>query len=110
VRQPQLIPWFSLLWIGAVHDHARWRDDARLVRSLLPGVRAALEAFLARRSPEGVAATPEGWNDTEGTREPGVSALTNWLLAPLHRVTTLRSAPGVRGGGLFLPDWPRARW
>jgi alpha-L-rhamnosidase len=103
VRQPQLIPWFSLLWIGAVHDHARWRDDARFVRSLLPGVRAVLEAFLARRSPEGVVATPEGWNDTEGTRELGVSALTNWLLAG-----TLRLAAELEDG--FGEPEPAARW
>jgi alpha-L-rhamnosidase len=93
VRQPQIIPWFSLVWIGAVHDHALWRDDAHFVRSLLPGVRAVLETFLARRSPAGVVTTPEGWNDTEGTRELEVSALTNWLLA-----WTLRLAAELEDG------------
>ena len=102
VRQPQIIPWFSLLWVGAVHEHARWRDDAPFVRSLMPGVRAVLEAFLARRSPEGVVATPEGWNDTEGTRELGVSALTNWLLA-----WTLRLAAELEDG--FGEPEPAAR-
>ena len=103
VREPQFIPWFSLLWIGAVHEHARWRDDARFVRALMPGVRAVLEAFLARRSGAGVVATPEGWNDTEGTRELEVSALTNWLL-----VWTLRLAAELEDG--FGESEPAARW
>ena len=103
VREPQAIPWFSLLWIGAVHEYARWRDDARFVCALMPGVRAVLEAFLARRSPEGVVATPEGWNDTEGTRELAVSALTNWLLA-----WTLRLAEELEDG--FGEPEPAARW
>ena len=102
VRQPQLIPWFSLVWIGAVHEHALWRDDARFVRSLLPGVRDVLEAFLARRTPKGVVATPEGWNDTEGTRELEESALTNWLLA-----WTLRLAAELEDG--FGEPEPAAR-
>ena len=102
VRQPQTIPWFSLLWIGAVHEHALWRDDARFVRSLLPGVRNVLEAFLARRTPQGVVTTPEGWNDTEGTRELEVSALTNWLLA-----WTLRLAAELEEG--FGEPEPAAR-
>ena len=42
VRQPQIIPWFSLVWIGAVHEHALWRDDARL--RPLPAARRACRA------------------------------------------------------------------
>ncbi|HVO13493.1 MAG TPA: alpha-L-rhamnosidase C-terminal domain-containing protein [Vicinamibacteria bacterium] len=103
VREPQFIPWFSLIWIGAVHDYARWRDDPGFVRSLLPGVRAVLEAFVSRRTSQGVAATPEGWNDSEGTREPEVSALTNWLL-----VWTLRLAAELEDG--FGEPEPGARW
>jgi alpha-L-rhamnosidase len=103
VREPQFIPWFSLIWIGAVHDHARWRDDAGLVRALLPGMRAVLEAFLARRVPEGIVATPEGWNDTEKTRELELSGLTNWLLA-----WTLRLAAELEDG--FGEPEPGARW
>jgi hypothetical protein len=49
-----------------------------------------LEAFLARRSPDGVVVTPEGWNDTEATRELEVSALTNWLLVWTLRLAATR--------------------
>ncbi|HXY39585.1 MAG TPA: alpha-L-rhamnosidase C-terminal domain-containing protein, partial [Vicinamibacteria bacterium] len=103
VREPQFIPWFSLVWIGAVHDYARWRDEAAFVRSLLPGVRAVLETFLSRGTAQGVVATPEGWNDTERTRELEVSALTNWLL-----VWTLRLAAELEDG--FGEAEPAARW
>jgi hypothetical protein len=93
VREPQFIPWFSLLWIGAVHDHARWRDDPAFTRALLPGVRAVLESFLAQRGHEGAVRTPEGWNDTERTSEQQTSGLTNWLLA-----WTLRLAAELEDG------------
>ena len=72
------------------------------VRALLPGVRGVLEAFLARRVPSGVVETPEGWNDTERTRELERSALTNWLLA-----WTLRLAAELEDG--FGEPEPAAR-
>jgi len=103
VREPQFIPWFSLVWIGAVHDYARWRDDAGFVRALLPGVRGVIEAFLARRDGDGLVRTPEGWNDSEGTRERPISGLTHWLL-----VWTLRLAAELEDG--FGEPEPAGRW
>jgi alpha-L-rhamnosidase len=93
VREPQFIPWFSLVWIGAVHDYACWRDDAGFVRALLPGVRGVIEAFLARRDSDGLVRTPEGWNDSEGTKEREKSGLTHWML-----VWTLRLAAELEDG------------
>jgi hypothetical protein len=103
VREPQFIPWFSLVWIGAVHDYARWRDDAGFVRAFLPGVRGVLEAFLARRGSDGLVATPEGWNDSEGTRELARSGLSHWML-----VWTLRLAAELEDG--FGEPEPATRW
>jgi alpha-L-rhamnosidase len=103
VREPQFIPWFSLVWIGAVHDYARWRDDAGFVRALLPGVRGVIEAFLVRRDADGLVRTPEGWNDSEGTREQATSALTHWML-----VWTLRLAAELEDG--FGEPEPAARF
>jgi len=93
VREPQFIPWFSLLWVGMVHDYARWRDDAGFVRSLLPGVRGVLDAFLATRDSQGRVHTPDGWNDTEQTKEGGLSGSVHWLL-----VWTLRLAAELEEG------------
>jgi alpha-L-rhamnosidase len=103
VRLPQFIPWFSLIWIGAVHEYARWRDDPGFVRALMPGMRAVLESFLAHRVPSGLVATPEGWNDTERTRELALSGLTNWLL-----VWSLRLAAELEDA--FGEPEPAARW
>jgi alpha-L-rhamnosidase len=102
VREPQFIPWFSLVFVGAVHDYARWRDDPGFVRALLPGVRAVIEAFLARRDGDGLVRTPEGWNDSEGTKERLVSSLTHWML-----VWTLGLAAEMEDG--FGEPEPAAR-
>ncbi|MDI6829012.1 MAG: alpha-L-rhamnosidase, partial [Armatimonadota bacterium] len=44
-RIMQIIPPFSLWWIGMVHDYAMWRNDMEFVRDRMPGVRAVLDAF-----------------------------------------------------------------
>jgi len=44
-REPQVIPPFSLIWIGMVHDYWRHRDDTEFVRARLPAVRAVLGWF-----------------------------------------------------------------
>jgi alpha-L-rhamnosidase len=80
VRLSQIIPWFSLLYVGMLHDHAFWRDDPTLVAHLLAGTRPILDAFLERRGADGLVRTPEGWNDTERTTEGDLSALVHWLL------------------------------
>ncbi|MCC7204082.1 MAG: hypothetical protein IT441_03310, partial [Phycisphaeraceae bacterium] len=86
----QIIPPFSLWWIGMVHDFARWRDAPGLVRALLPGVHAVLEAFLLHQRPDGLVELPGGWNFTDwvrgwrngvGPKDPsGLSGLVNWQL------------------------------
>ena len=46
-RIRQMIPPFSLWWVAMVSDYLLWRGDPAFVRSLLPGVRAVLDAFTA---------------------------------------------------------------
>ncbi|RPJ64545.1 MAG: alpha-L-rhamnosidase [Acidobacteria bacterium] len=81
VRQPQLIPWFSLLHIGTVYEYAFWRDDLRFVGTLLPGVRAILDAFEQHLDSSGLIRSPEGWNSTDSFPETERSGLIHWLLA-----------------------------
>ena len=59
---PQIIPPFSLWWIGMVRDFAWWRDDAALVKSLLPGVRAVIDAHAAHIGKDGRFTALMGWN------------------------------------------------
>lgn len=61
-RIQQLIPPFSLWWVGMVYDLAMWRDQATEVARLLPGVRNVLDAFLAEKRPDGLLNPPAGWN------------------------------------------------
>jgi len=58
----QIIPPFSLWWIGMVHDFWRWRDDRAFVAARLPGVRGVLETFHHSRDARGLISAPNGWN------------------------------------------------
>lgn len=89
-RVHQDIPPFSLWWVAMVHDFAGWRGDAAFVKSLLPGVRAVLDAYLGFMNADGLIQAPNGWNfmdwvptwdggvPPEG--ELGVNSLINWQM------------------------------
>jgi len=57
----QIIPPFSLLWIGMLHDYWQYRDDPAFVASLLPGTRGVLDWFSARQRPDGLLGRIEWW-------------------------------------------------
>ncbi len=90
-RIRQIIPPFSLWWIGMVHDYALWRDDLPFVRSLMPGIRAVLDRFGDWIDSDGLAQGPDGWNFMDWVEEwragipadgdSGVSGIVNLLLA-----------------------------
>jgi alpha-L-rhamnosidase len=50
----QMIPTFSLLWVGMVHDFWMYRDDPDFVRSQLPGTRTVLGWFAQHQRPDGL--------------------------------------------------------
>lgn len=86
----QIIPGFSLWWIGMVYDYALWRDDPAFVRSLMPGVRAVLDGMCALLNADGLIQAPFGWNFIDWTPQwmngippegdAGVSSLINWQM------------------------------
>jgi len=49
----QIIPTFSLLWIGMVHDFWRYRGDDGFVKAQIPGTRTVLDWFLERQKADG---------------------------------------------------------
>jgi len=57
----QMIPTFSLLWVGMVHDFWLYRGDAAFVRSQLPGTRAVLDWYLQRQRPDGLMGKVPWW-------------------------------------------------
>ncbi|GAB4517642.1 MAG: hypothetical protein Kow0047_29340 [Anaerolineae bacterium] len=90
-RVTQVIPPFSLWWVGMVYDYALWRGDRAFVKSLMPGVRAVIDAFLSFRNDDGLIQGPNGWNYMDWVPawrwgippdgEFGVNGIINWQMA-----------------------------
>jgi alpha-L-rhamnosidase len=50
----QIIPTFSLLWVGMVHDFWMYRSDPDFVHAQLSGTRPVLDWFLERQGADGL--------------------------------------------------------
>lgn len=102
-RDIQVIPPFSLWWVGMVYDYALWRGDRAFIVQLLPGVRAVLDGFLAHVTAENLLQSAHGWNFADWTGDwvigvppdgfDGCSGLFNW-----HLIYTL-------GLAMRLEEW-----
>jgi len=57
----QMIPTFSLMWVGMVHDFWMYRGDATFVRGQVPGIRTALDWFLQRQRADGLLGKISWW-------------------------------------------------
>jgi len=57
----QMIPTFSLMWVGMVHDFWMYRGDAEFVRGQVAGTRTALDWFLARQRVDGLLGKISWW-------------------------------------------------
>ncbi len=57
----QIIPTFSLLWVGMVHDFWMYRDDAEFVRAQLAGTRTVLGWFLDKQRADGMLGEIPWW-------------------------------------------------
>ena len=63
----QVIPPFSLLWTGMVHDYHMVRDDPEFVRRFLPGIRGVLEWFETRIDETGMVTDLDWWSFVDYT-------------------------------------------
>jgi hypothetical protein len=88
-----------------VYDYALWRDDATLVRELLPGVRAVIDGFSQFLNADGLVEAAAGWNFMDWAPEwnsgvpphgeLGVSGPINWLYVyTLERAAQLETWHG----------------
>jgi alpha-L-rhamnosidase len=59
---PQIIPPFSLSWIGMLHDLQRWGGDTAFSGRYLRGAAGVLAWFEARIGPSGLLGPLEWWN------------------------------------------------
>jgi hypothetical protein len=101
----QIIPPFSLMWVGMVHDFWQYRSDPDFVRAQLSGTRAVLDWFLARQRPDGLLSTIPWWpfvdwgSDFAGGDPPqdangGSSPITLQFIEALRNAADVESALG----------------
>ncbi|HKV78873.1 MAG TPA: alpha-L-rhamnosidase C-terminal domain-containing protein [Candidatus Sulfotelmatobacter sp.] len=101
----QMIPTFSLLWIGMVHDFWMYRGDEEFVRAQISGTRTVLDWFSERQRPDGLIGNIPWWpfvdwgkdfgfgmppQDVDG----GSSPITLQYIEALHYAAELESAFG----------------
>jgi alpha-L-rhamnosidase len=57
----QIIPTFSLLWIGMVHDFWQYRGDVKFVKAQISGTRTVLDWFIDRQRADGLLGNISWW-------------------------------------------------
>lgn len=101
----QIIPTFSLLWVGMVHDFWMYRDDINFVRAQLPGTRAVLDWYLRNQRADGLIGKIPWWpfvdwgSDFAGGTPPqdengGSSVITLQFIEALRYAAEMESALG----------------
>jgi alpha-L-rhamnosidase len=101
----QMIPTFSLLWIGMVHDFWLYRRDPDFVRAQIPGTRAVLNWFLNHQRPDGLLGKIPWWPFLDWGRDfdfgmppedehGGSSALTLQLVEALRYAAEIEQTYG----------------
>jgi hypothetical protein len=101
----QMIPTFSLLWIGMVHDFWIYRGDEDFVRAQLHGTRAVLDWFLQRQRSDGLLGRIPWWpfvdwgKDFDSGTPPqdedgGSSVITLQFVVALRYAADLEQAVG----------------
>ncbi|MFN2234889.1 MAG: alpha-L-rhamnosidase C-terminal domain-containing protein [Anaerolineales bacterium] len=116
-RDIQVIPPFSLWWIGMLYDYALWRGDRTFVAGLLPCMRGILDGFLRYLQSDNLLKAPDGWNFSDWIADwplgvppqgfDGFSGLLNW-----HLVYTLGLATRLEqwvGDPLLAQRWHNCR-
>jgi alpha-L-rhamnosidase len=101
----QIIPTFSLLWVGMLHDFWLYRNDEEFVRAQIPGTRTVLDWFLDRQRPDGLLGSITWWPFVDWGKDfgfgvppqdanGGSSIITLQYIEALRYGTELESAMG----------------
>jgi alpha-L-rhamnosidase len=75
----QIIPPFSLLLIGMIHDYYMYNNDGEFLQQFMPGIRFILDWFILRIAPNGILGPLPYWNHVDGGTDflngspPGIS-------------------------------------
>ena len=65
----QVIPTYSLLWIGMIHDYFMYRDDPGFIGKFQPGMMSVLDWFEQRIDETGLLGNLDWWNFTDWAPE-----------------------------------------
>jgi alpha-L-rhamnosidase len=101
----QIIPTFSLLWIGMVHDFWLYRGDTDFVRAQLAGTRTVVDWFMSKQRPDGLLGQIPWWPFVDWGKDfgfgvppqdedGGSSIITLQYIEALGYATELESAFG----------------
>jgi alpha-L-rhamnosidase len=104
----QIIPTFSLLWVGMVHDFWMYRGDPDFVRSQLGGMRSVLDWFLQRQRADGMLMRISWWPFVDWGKDfafgipmqdedGGSSIITMQFVEALRNASEMESALGDKG-------------
>lgn len=113
----QVIPPFSLLWVGMLDDFWWYRDDDAFVRSHLPGTRAILGWFLTHQKPDGLLDQLPWWNFVDVTPQfksgvPPQESDGHSALLTLQFIEALQYAAEMErelGSPLIASEYDKAR-
>ena len=76
-RGNQVIPTFSLLYIGMLHDYYMYRHDNDFLKDKLVGVRAILNFFSKYQGADGSVVRPPYWNFVDWSKPAATG--NNWF-------------------------------
>ena len=67
--EKQIIPPFSLWYVGMLHDYMMYGKDSDFIRDKLLGTRQIMNYFIGLQSEDGSLKTVPGWNFTDWTED-----------------------------------------
>lgn len=67
--EKQIIPPFSLYYVGMLHDYMMYGNDSDFIRAKLLGTRQIMNYFIGLQSEDGSLKTVPGWNFTDWTED-----------------------------------------
>jgi len=101
----QIIPTFSLLWVGMIHDYWMYRPDDGSLRTWVEHTRSVLDWYAKQQRPDGMLGIMPWWNFADWTKDfdfgvppqdpdGGSAVLTLHFLAALRDAADLEEAVG----------------
>ncbi|HZZ18776.1 MAG TPA: alpha-L-rhamnosidase C-terminal domain-containing protein [Opitutaceae bacterium] len=93
----QVIPTFSLLWIGMIHDYWMYRPDASPIRDWVVHSRSVLEWYRSHQRADGLLGLMPWWNFGDWTKDfdfgvPPQDADGGSAVLSLHYLAALRDS------------------